>query len=47
MEPAQSPYTELGENILQSFCFFKTRLNNIFQYKPVSSELSYSFMFFC
>jgi len=47
MEPAHSPYTELGENSLQSFCFFKIRLNNIFQYKPVSYEWSYSFMFFC
>jgi hypothetical protein len=47
MEPANSPYTELGENSLRSFCFFKISLNIIFQYKPVSSELSYSFKFFC
>lgn len=46
MEPANSPYTELGENSLQSFHFFKISLNIIFQYKPVSSEWSYSFKFF-
>jgi hypothetical protein len=38
MKPANIPSNDLGKNSLQSVCFFKIRLNIIFQYKSVSSE---------